>query len=327
MPVCIRYSTGVRLLSTEAAVRWAGQEGRRILADNTTREVLPIFLANWDKTYESTQCGIFLFHLEMYVEQLELLRGVRDLGERILSEYYPQLYLYVGIGRSPAPLIAYFQNHRVRTLSIPLSDFRPRNDVWSIADDVLVTRGPQVSGQERISPQQKKRVLAHFGRYFPMRPARTRLLLIDYTQTAQSLVAAQEQLQAFFVSNNLHDIEVHALALCRDSDYGSVRHIGASVGRARSPLRNPLDWWYHTGERQVFAQRWHALAIAGREEQTRRQALVMRALSGQGFDALAEHGSFPILSLGPGVQPTRYTGDPTEPAAYDVLKDELDKLP
>jgi hypothetical protein len=57
--------------------------------------------------------------------------------------------------------------------------------------------------------------------------------------------------------------------------------------------------------------------------QSNRQVLVMRALSGQGFDDLAEFGSYKILSNPPGTAPVQYTGNPAEPAAYDVLREEI----
>jgi hypothetical protein len=325
MPVRLQDTTDTRLLDADRAVAWVGQEGHRFMSEESTRGILPMFLANWDQTYNSTESSSFLSHLTMYVRQVELLRGIRDLGETILRGFPVQAYCYVGIGRSPAPLMAYFENIRVRAQTIPLSSFRPRNATWSITDDALITNSPKGRvGQPRMTLNQQQGLFSHFERYYPDRPPRQKVLLIDYTQTAQSLVAAQEQLQLFFQGRpGTSDIEVHALALCRDSDAPNVRGVGMSVGTTRNPMWHPVDWLSYSAQRGQFKERWHVLPIAELgQAQTRRQELVMRALSGQAFDDLAEYGSFKFLES-PTAQPTRYTNNPNEPAAYDVLRDEL----
>jgi hypothetical protein len=89
----------------------------------------------------------------------------------------------------------------------------------------------------------------------------------------------------------------------------------------RSSVLHPVDWYYYTEERQAFARRWHVLPIAQLGLATRRQNLVMSALSGQRFDAMAEYGSFPILNGA--VNMVQYTNDPRWTAAYDALREEL----
>jgi hypothetical protein len=293
--------------------------------EDSTRDILPMFLTNWDQTYKEEESCRFLSHLREYVEQVELLRGIRDLGETILRGFPVQAYCYVGIGRSPAPLIAYFENIQVRAQTIPLSSFRPRNATWSITDDVMFVRTPRGPvTQPRMTLDQQQRLFSHFERYFPGRPPRQKVLLIDFTQTAQSLVAAQEQLQLFFQGRpHTSDIEVHALALCKDKHTADVRGVAMTVGTTRNPLRHPVDWWSYSAQRERFNERWHVLPILERgQKKTLRQQLVQDALDRQRFDDLAAYGSFKILES-PTSQPTRYTNNPNEPAAYDVLRDEL----
>lgn len=121
--------------------------------------------------------------------------------------------------------------------------------------------------------------------------------------------------------HNLKDIEVHALAICRDSDARNVRAIANIIGAPRKILR-PIDWLIYTNARKKFAQRWHVLPIVSEIGQgTFRQNLVMSALGGQRFDALAEFGSFKILNGQNDL--VEYRGDPLFLAAYDVLREEL----
>jgi hypothetical protein len=318
MPVRITSFFGPKTLTVDEAKAWVKTAGVTIPDDAATQRILTTFLTQWNKTYGFLQQTEFLRHLSMYVDQVELLNGVGDMCERIVAAYSPRAYMYVGVGRSPAPLIAYLENENLRTLSIPLSDFRPRNQQWSITDDML--------GQgQRITPTQRALLFHHFRRYFPVRPARARILLIDYTQSAQSLLAAQEQLQEYFRTDlGEADIEVHALALCRDSDARIARNVAGWIGRPMA-LRNPLNWYdiyYYGAARQQFAQRWHVMPVCEQgEEVSHRQTLLMAALSRQGFDDLAEYGSFKILSGN--AQLVRYTRDETISAAYDALRTEL----
>lgn len=316
MPARIADFLAPRLLTVVSTAEWLNGAGADMMAEDAVQRILPTFLANWNKIYNLHDQAQFLAHLRMYVDQVELLKGIGDMCQRISTAYPPQVYLYVGIGRSPAPLIAHFENEGMRTLSIPLSDFRPRNHEWSITDDLL-GRGP------RITPAQRVLLFHHFRRYFPVRPMRTRILLIDYTQSAKSLMAAQEQLQEYFATDlRQPDIEVHALALCRDSDAYTARNVARWIGRRMNPCWNPLDWYYYTAARQQFVRRWHVMPVCEMgDEVSHRQRLLMAVLSGQGFDDLAEYGSFKILSGN--AQLVRYTNDANITAAYDALRTEL----
>ncbi len=316
MPVIVKYLDGPKPVTPEMVLRWIGQRSGRITDNPATRQILGNFLTYWNQSYGFLQQEEFLRHFKLYVDQVELFNGLKDVCEEILRLYPPQAYLYVGIGRSPAPIIAYFENIGVRAVTIPLSNFRPRNAAWSITDCILAQ-------QARILPAQQIALFQHFGNFFGMRPSRQRLLVIDYTQSAQSLLAAQEQLQQFFLGTpDTSTIEVHALALCRDSDEPMVRSVATSIAEPRNILLHPIDRYFHTNARQEFARRWHVIPIApGLGLGTLRQRLVMQALSGQQFDDLAEFGSFPILDGGANV--VRYTNDPQMIAAYDALRKEL----
>jgi hypothetical protein len=320
MPVKVRFLDGIKKIELHQAYAWVNQSNYTFPSNPIMPTILKNFLENWDQIFEVNQQANFLENLSVYIEQVELFNGICDLGEKIIREYPPQVYLYVGVGRSPAPLIAYFENQKTRALSIPLSDFRPRNIGWSITDEILVKYSGQ--GQPRLTAANQALVFAHFKRYFPTRPIRNRILLLDYTQSAQSLISAQEQLQNFFLNDhNLKDIEVHALAICRDSDARNVRAIANIIGAPRKILR-PIDWLIYTNARKKFAQRWHVLPIVSEIGQgTFRQNLVMSALGGQRFDALADFGSFKILNGQNDL--VRYRGDPLFPAAYDALREEL----
>jgi hypothetical protein len=324
MPVRVNFLLGTQTLTVEQAYGWIRDAAPGLARDPTTVQTLRVFLANWDRAYGFLQQTEFLRHFQMYVDQIELLNGIGDLCDKIITDYPPDEYLYVGIGRSPAPLIAYFQNRRLETLTIPLSDFRPRNETWSLTDDVLVERTGWgvVQGRPRLSGPRRVALFTHFSNYFPARPSRDRILVIDYTQSALSLVAAQEQLQRFFSEGlELPFIQVHALAICRDSDESTARAVGTTIGTPRSPFFHPIDWYYYTDQRETFAQRWHVLPVGQLGRATPRQQLVMAALGGERFDPMAEYGPFKVLRVD--ARLIRYTGDRQATAAYDALREEL----
>jgi hypothetical protein len=322
MPVHIRDNTGVRVLTMEAARIWLGYAAAELFNDHSSQQAIAACLAGSDHTFDNSEAHLCLSWVKDYVDQLELLRGFVDIGTQIMAAYPVQNYLYVGVGRSPSAVMAWLENQRVRTVGIPLSDFRPRQVEWSITDAALA---PPIAPQPRITPEQQQQLFAHFRRYFPERPARPCILLIDFTITAQSLIAAQEQLQGFFQSHGMEDVEVHALAICRDSDAPTVEGLRSLIGTPRSMWSNPIDWMFYSGQRQTFAERWHVLPICPfLTLPTRRQQLVMATLRHEGLDGVAQYGSFKILTHG--AVPRHFIGDPENPAAYDVLREELRHL-
>ncbi len=138
--------------------------------------------------------------------------------------------------------MAYFENEGLKTIKIPLSDFRVANSQPSITDDALISRG-------RITEAQQSKVFDHFDKYFSGVRELDKVLLIDFCTSGESLLSAQQQLQRYFESRKRdHRTEVHALAICRDSDEPRCKMWSISQLRC-----NPLDWYWYSKDRRSFA--------------------------------------------------------------------------
>ncbi|MCW7538019.1 hypothetical protein OOT46_09175 [Aquabacterium sp. A7-Y] len=246
--------------------------------------------------------------------QRTLLRGINKLSEKIVDKFPPNRFSYVGLGRSPTAVIASLQNARLRGQIVPLSSFRPAHSVPSITDEVLMSKDA-----ERLTPQQRERLFAHFESNFPKRPERNEVLLIDYTQSAKSLVAGQEQLQAFFQHKGWDDIKVHALALARPGQAGYAELVGEQIGTSKVS-----DWFVsRVGDRAQFKAQWHAMSLTeGPYARTSEEAALESLFSRQGTDAFGQ--SYKVLEEG-AERPEPIRDAPGATSAYTVLREALDE--
>ncbi len=161
-------------------------------------------------------------------------RGAEELALQILAQFPQHEYFYIGLGRSPTPVIAYlFRLNRESkflgsldklVINLPLSGFRPLlRGAWSNPHKL----------DAPLSSSQIKELHKHFDRFLPdiklIRPRK--VLLIDYTQTARALIASAEHLQEYF--NQKAGIfgsapTVVSLALCVKEYLSQVKSTGLS---------------------------------------------------------------------------------------------------
>jgi hypothetical protein len=131
--------------------------------------------------------------------------GTEALAKEILRRFPPREYFYIGLGRSPTPVIAYLSQLNRETallegldrivINLPLSGFRPMLRS-------LFSRANPHKLEAALSKTQLSELHRHFDRFLPKisQLGLRKVLLIDYTQTARALIAAAEHLQEYFNS-------------------------------------------------------------------------------------------------------------------------------
>ncbi len=144
----------------------------------------------------------------------EIYPELKELGLTILKEFPPNEYAYVGVGRSPAPLIAFFQNiPEVEAINFPftLRAFRHVDRARTILMDESSSTSLD-SIPEELDRQRPLR--EHIEKFIPLDLlSRKKILAIDVALLGTSLQAAKLMLEAYASLNGLPENQVHALAL------------------------------------------------------------------------------------------------------------------
>ena len=273
--------------------------------------------------------------------QHQVLDGVHRVADWIVDRFPPDRYVYVGLGRSPAPLIAALAAAGHRTGTVPLSAFRPP----APRDSILAQALPAVDRDGQPVPdftEQTRDTLAeHLAEYLDDLPPDRDVLLLDYTESGRSLVAAQQHIRDHRQRTGAGDVA--ALAIHEDIQAGTLQD---TIGRVRDPARdepNGLrrlltrtldDRAGNTPARADWADRFHTLTLGdGTLAPPTRHGrpgdallgpdvkALAQAMKNEAFDGLAEYGSYPLLQDAP--RPRR---DTDRQDGYDALTDALDDV-
>ncbi len=122
---------------------------------------------------------------------------IENLAKKIIQQYPPDNYHYLGLGKSPTPVMAYLQAYgaiqpAIEATNMPLSKFGHRTGSNTAAEKVVVTGDP-------LDAEQRGRLWDHFDAFIPG-PGNLQgknILLIDLVQSGRSLVATQRHLQEY----------------------------------------------------------------------------------------------------------------------------------
>ena len=140
--------------------------------------------------------------------QKPLLENISKLGDYILSKYPKDKYYYLGLGRSPAGLMAYLDLEcSYNVFNVPLSSFRPRiSDVSSVAYQFLKE---YYNGYLLMTEEQKIMLFKHFKEFMPDLSKGKSVLLLDYASTGFSVVTAH-----YFLNEYLRDEKLGSQSIC-----------------------------------------------------------------------------------------------------------------
>ncbi|WP_431878332.1 DUF6531 domain-containing protein [Amycolatopsis sacchari] len=250
--------------------------------------------------------------------------AVHDLADWITEHYPPDRFSYVGLGRSPAPVMAALQAQGHHAVSVPLSKFRP-----GPADENSILK-PVFDGDPSLTPEQREMLGAHFAEFLSGLPRDRNLLVIDYTESGKSLLAAQDYLQHQLDGLPGPKVEVHGLALHQQLEGERLRRTVDSItGDSHSAPRRWYEWMFdgnRAAQREQFRDRFRLVSLDEDGPLGENGKAFSELVKGQRFDDFAEYGSFKLQETTPeqfpDVRPRREhpAGDPT---AYDALKESI----
>src|SRR5262249_55587713 len=151
---------------------------------------------------------------------------------------------YVGLGRSPAPVLGALSLRGIDAASAPLSDFRPRPqdetlaalyDGWGDRSD---RRGAPLTAEQRDA------LFQHFDGFLPAvaETPKSKILLLAYGRSGRSLIAAADQLQQYAAERRGpgRGLEVHALGMSRAEDVQRMQRALDSIASSGSPWLSRL---------------------------------------------------------------------------------------
>ncbi|MFF0035889.1 hypothetical protein ACFYRG_06620 [Streptomyces mirabilis] len=235
-------------------------------------------------------------HAELQAGQDQVLDAVVETAELITDKYPPDRYFYLGLGRSPAAVVAALQASGHQAESVPLSDFRPGpGDAWSVLHDAFAT----VPEKPPLTEDQRRMLFEHFDEFVRPHVGRGKdILLIDYTQTGLSLFAAQHHLGQYLAERGT-GAPVKALAMHQDIDTATLGKTIDAVRTPRNPLRHPLDWYFNTDRRIEWGRNTDTLPLGHDSALADNGPVLGQAFKQEAFDELAEHGSYKLLQKTP----------------------------
>ncbi len=135
----------------------------------------------------------------------EVFIKIRDLTLRILGQFPPDKYHYVGIGRSPTPIMALMEELGIEISQIPLTKFQYPTDSES--------RWNYPSG-EPLGPYQLNELFEHFDKFLisPSLVGDKKLLIIDFQNQGWTLISAAEHIN-LYLKNRGRSTQVELLGL------------------------------------------------------------------------------------------------------------------
>ncbi len=138
-------------------------------------------------------------------------REVARIVTYILRQYPPGQYAYVGVGRSPAPVLAFFKGVVSENIwtSLPLSG-AGRMRIFNQVDPM---------DERELLAERSESLNSHFDHFLPSVEslAGRSLLLIDYAYSGKSLIEAVEQVRAYYWRRFSIQVQVGGLGLAADS--------------------------------------------------------------------------------------------------------------
>ncbi|MEV1322002.1 toxin glutamine deamidase domain-containing protein [Micromonospora arborensis] len=311
-------------LTPYAVRRWTEDNGVDLPDSQLFEEQLVEVLYPAEETppreYRVDEAALFVQQVQARVfdqlaaDQETVLEAVELAGQWILRQFPPDQFAYVGLGRSPAAIIAALPrlDPRVRSANLPLSAFRPGP---AEPNSILAT----TLDQPPADPGQLAMLRQHFDEFLGDLPGDRPLVIIDIADTGRSLISVQHQLQRHFDATGRRQV-VYALGVDYSLDVPS-----AEITAIATPV--PGEPPATVEARRQWASRFRVLRLGTNSPLAPPYNRVLaEALGQEAFDGLAEYGSYQLLS-----QPARYFEQDrprrgrSAQQGYGVLQDALDQ--
>ena len=151
---------------------------------------------------------------------------LEQFGQEIINLFPPDQYLYIGIGRSPAPVIAWLQmkTQAKNIVQIPLSEFRLCTPIDS--DNIGLPEFP--------SDDARAKLFRHFDNYLRMNSGfHEKWLVIDVAESGNTLRSAGFALKEYAAEHKL-DNSIEMLAIAENNhEKQSYLEMGMHVAMAQ----------------------------------------------------------------------------------------------
>lgn len=161
------------------------------------------------------------------LEEESQYKAIRNFCLNILKKYPPEKFFYVGIGRSPTPLMSCLDGLNIPYKNVPVSDLR-RDNFEAV-------------------PKAKMQEFMHqvFDRYFPGKEevGGKKVLMLDFVYNGKTLVRTNEYLDSYMKKSGREEA-VKALAMIGgdDKDHLYDHEIRKRVNKAKELLaKNQID--------------------------------------------------------------------------------------
>ncbi|MGW1177612.1 protein-glutamine glutaminase family protein [Kitasatospora sp. NPDC002543] len=303
-----RVSVGGRRMGPAEIEAWLDAGGRPLVAGDRSA-LVQRFLEDAPRTdyrhggQEEFLADVYRFaSYERRREHVEAMEAVERTAKLVVETYPPEEYFYLGLGRSPAGVVAYLHEQEHSAMSMPLSSFRPRpQDPMAVAGWGLV----DALGRPNPVPgaAQLEHLKAAFDRELGALTADVlrgrKILMIDYVQGAQSLVAAQHYVQEHLRGRaDLDSPVVEALAMHQEIDTSSVHRL---VNAIAHPKERTV-WRQLVGapteilnRRQEWLEKFHLLPLTEDGPAGAAGVKLGELLKNESFDGFAQFTSLKIL--------------------------------
>lgn len=228
-------------------------------------------------------------------EQEQVSGAINDMADHITGRYPPGQHVYVGLGRSPAAVMASLAGKGHTATSVPLSSFRPGpSDPGSILSHALT------DGDGRPAPgltrEQQEMLNTHFDEFLGhIEPDGRDIALIDYTESGKSLVAAQHYLQQWAADRWGGNTQVHAIAMHEHTQTANIERTSQRVGEAQTMWGRASEPYLNPGvsrQRAEWQQRFTTVSLGKDGPLGKNGPVLGHALQQQTFDGLSEHGHY-----------------------------------
>ncbi len=150
---------------------------------------------------------------------------LKQIAQEIIYLFPPDQYLYIGIGRSPAPVIAWLQvkTQAKDTVQIPLSNFKLCKPIGF--DNIGIPEFP--------SDDSRAKLFRHFDSYLRINSGfQKKWLVIDVAETGNTLRSAGFALREYAAEHDL-DNSVEMLAISEnDQEKQDYLNMGMHVAMA-----------------------------------------------------------------------------------------------
>lgn len=229
---------------------------------------------------------------------------IRSLGVRILQDYSPQDYIYIGIGRSPTPIIALFEGLGLDARSIPLSDLGIKRKSIVKKSAGRFSRsfrrpGPFLSVRSGGSASSKSVIISkfdpetvdwtelnklmyqHFENFLPNETElkNKKILFIDYAHEGQTVILAKKMIDNFLNSKNISSGRAEYVAIQENG----AEYIPLDSKEAKKDLNTSVE----SRLRQAGIKSY---------KYARGNELIAKFYS-QEFDEYSKYGSFSVLKV------------------------------